>query len=38
MARGQLPEIVGDEGLVQGTWENLDGWAYAFLWHCVVSF
>jgi uroporphyrinogen-III decarboxylase len=37
-AREFLPEMMGDESLVRGTWENMDAWAYAFLWHCVVSF
>ena len=36
--KAQLPEIMGDEALVRSTWENFDAWAYAFLWHCVVSF
>lgn len=33
-----LPEITGDAQLVKNTWEGLDAWTYAFLWHCVVSF
>ena len=37
-AKSTLPEILGEEALVRSTWENLDAWAYAFLWHCVVSF
>jgi len=37
-AKSTLPEIMGDEALVRSTWENLDAWSYAFLWHCVVSF
>lgn len=37
-AKSTLPEIMGDEGLVRSTWQNLDAWAYSFLWHCVVSF
>ena len=34
----ELPDITGDEGLVKNSWEELDAWSYAFLWHCVVSF
>jgi hypothetical protein len=33
-----LPEMQGDEALVQRTWEEVDAWTYTFLWHCVVSF
>ena len=36
--RGTLPEIFDREDLVQKSWDGLDGWSYAFLWHCVVSF
>lgn len=37
-AKSTLPEIMGDEALVRSTWQDFDAWAYAFLWHCVVSF
>ena len=36
--RREMGEMTGDEQLVQGTWEEIDAWTYAFLWHCVVSF
>ncbi len=34
----RLPEIVGDRAIVERTLGGIDAWAYAFLWHCVVSF
>lgn len=34
----ELPAMTGDEEIVQKNWEEIDGWTYAFLWHCVVSF
>jgi hypothetical protein len=30
--------IAGDEKLVKDSWEELDAWSYAFVWHCLVSF
>jgi hypothetical protein len=33
-----LPEILGDETIVRNSWESIDAWAYAFIWHMVVSF
>ncbi len=33
-----LPEITGDREIVTRTLGGIDAWAYAFLWHCVVSF
>ncbi len=36
--RRDMPEMTGDEQLVAATWAEIDAWAYAFLWHCVVSF
>jgi hypothetical protein len=33
-----LPAITGDRELVARTLGGFDAWAYAFLWHCVVSF
>lgn len=38
IAKSGLPDITGKEVLVQQTWDTFDAWAYAFLWHCVVSF
>ena len=37
-AKARLPEILGEENPVKKSWEELDSWAYSFLWHCVVSF
>lgn len=37
-AKPQLGEMTGDERLVRQSWEELDAWAYAFVWHCLVSF
>jgi hypothetical protein len=34
----QFAEILGDESIVRESWEGMDAWAYAFLWHMVVSF
>ena len=36
--KDQLPDITGDEAIVRTSWEGMDAWAYAFLWHMVVSF
>jgi hypothetical protein len=36
--RREMGEMTGDEQLVKRTWEEMDSWTYAFLWHCVVSF
>lgn len=33
-----MPEMTGDEQLVERAWQEIDAWTYAFLWHCVVSF
>lgn len=38
VAREKLGEMTGDERLVQQSWEDLDAWAYIFVWHCLVSF
>ena len=34
----ELPEISGDQQLVRTVWENIDGLAYIYIWHCLVSF
>ena len=34
----QMADILGEEAIVRNSWEGIDGWAYAFLWHMVVSF
>ena len=36
--RAELPEITGDEALVQRVWEANDGWAHTYAWHCLLSF
>jgi len=36
--REKMPKMTGDQRIVQETWEEIDAWTYAFLWHCVVSF
>lgn len=36
--RRDMPEMTGDEQLVERNWTEIDAWTYAFLWHCVVSF
>lgn len=38
VAKDQLGEMTGDERLVRQSWEELDAWAYTFVWHCLVSF
>ena len=34
----ELPAITGDPGLYQRIWEENEAWAYAFIWHCLLSF
>jgi len=34
----ELPEITGDKQLVETVWQNIDGLAYTYIWHCLVSF
>lgn len=34
----ELPKIQGDEALAKQVWENVDGLAYIYIWHCVLSF
>ena len=34
----ELPETLGDEQLVRRVWEENEGLAYTFIWHCLVSF
>lgn len=36
--RKEIPSILGDEEIVQRMWENLEGFAYTYIWHCLVSF
>jgi hypothetical protein len=34
----ELPPITGDARLVRRVWEDVDGLAYVYIWHCLVSF
>ena len=34
----ELPEIKGDEKLLQKIWEDNEALAYMYIWHCLVSF
>ncbi len=34
----ELPAIPGDELLARKVWEDIDGLAYTYIWHCLVSF
>lgn len=36
--KSELGEIQGDEALVRRVWEETDGWTYAFVWQCLLSF
>ena len=36
--RPELPEIQGDERLVQRVWEDVDSLAYVYIWQCLLSF
>ena len=34
----ELPKILGDEELLKKIWEDNEGLAYMYIWHCLVSF
>ena len=34
----EMPPICGDPGIVRGVWENIEGLAYLYIWHVVLSF
>ena len=36
--RKEYPRILGDETIVKTAWENIEGFAYTYIWHCLVSF
>ena len=36
--RKQIPEICGDEEIVQEQWEQTDSLAYMYVWQCLLSF
>jgi Uroporphyrinogen decarboxylase (URO-D) len=33
-----LPAVVGDAGLVRRVWDDLEGLAYMYIWHVLLSF
>ena len=36
--RKEIPQILGDARIVQQMWENIESFAYTYIWHCLVSF
>jgi hypothetical protein len=34
----ETPEMTGDEAMVRRVWEEIDSFAYTYIWHCLVSF
>lgn len=36
--RKELGDIVGDEELIRRVWQDIDGLAYIYIWHCLLSF
>ena len=34
----ELPPITGDAKLVEKIWQDVDGLAYTYIWHCLLSF
>ncbi len=34
----ELPDISGDEQLIQTVWEDIDALAYIYIWQCLLSF
>lgn len=36
--RKELGEIRGDEELVKRVWQDVDGLAYVYIYHCLLSF
>ena len=34
----ELQEISGDKEIVKRIHENIDGLAYVYIWHCLLSF
>jgi len=36
--RKEMPEIKGDEELVQRVWEDVDSLGYLYIWQCLLSF
>jgi hypothetical protein len=36
--KAELPDLTGDPAIVREIWEEVDGLAYVYVWHCLVSF
>jgi hypothetical protein len=36
--RKEIPQISGDERLVQRIWEDIDALGYTYIWQCLLSF
>lgn len=36
--RKELRQVLGDETIVRRVWEDIEGFAYTYIWHCLVSF
>ncbi len=34
----EMPDLTGDEALARRVWEDVDGLAYTYVWHILVSF
>ena len=34
----ELPKIQGNEQLVRRVWEDVDEFAYVYIWQCLLSF
>ena len=34
----ELPPLTGDEKLTRRVWQDVDGLAYVYIWHCLLSF
>jgi hypothetical protein len=34
----EIPEISGDESLVQNVWEDIDALGNMYIWQCLLSF
>ncbi len=34
----EMPPVSGDANLVRDVWDNIDGLAYLYIWHVLLSF
>jgi hypothetical protein len=34
----EVPPVPGDPEIVQRIWDGLEGFAYTYIWHLVLSF